>query len=144
MYNIKMNLISLVIPLSNFVFKTPQSCGVSLTQIENKGNIMNTVATFTSRSNKRQQIIEDLGSLPESVTFGTYTLPLFYDDMKTEGTGMSKYHKRVLLMNDHTNEPLSIVGRNYKNTDSHADQFGYMEDMIVNSTLNLEGLSREI
>jgi len=144
MYSIKINLISLVIPLSNFVFKTPQSCGVSLTQLENKGNIMNTVATFTSRSNKRQQIIEDLGSLPESVTFGTYTLPLFYDDMKTEGTGMSKYHKRVLLMNDHTNEPLSIVGRNYKNTDSHADQFGYMEDMIVNSTLNLEGLSREI
>ena len=108
---------------------------------------MNVITTFTSRSDKRRQILEDLGSLPSSVTFGTYTRPLWFEEINpinSEWNSMVKYDKRVLLMNDQTHEPLSIVGKNYRNTSSHADQFGYMEDMIINSSLNLEGLTREI
>jgi hypothetical protein len=108
---------------------------------------MNVITTFTSRSDKRRQILEDLGPLPSSVTFGTYTKPLWFEKINpinSEWNNMVTYDKRVLLMNDQTHEPLSIVGKNYRNTSSHADQFGYMEDMIINSSLNLEGLTREI
>lgn len=103
---------------------------------------MNVITTFTSRTEKRKQILEDLGPMPESVCFDTYMEPLYY--MHDSEDDMVKYDKRVLLMNNHTGEPISIVGQNYKNTLTHADQFRYMEDMIANSNLDLEGLSREI
>ena len=101
---------------------------------------MNVITNINSRVEARKQIIEDLGPMPDDVTFDTYTKSMHYGILG----GFKEYPKKVFLMNSMTNQPISIVGKNYKNTTTHGNQFKYMEEMIANSNLDLEGLTREI
>ena len=104
------------------------------------------VLSFTSNTAKRKKIIEDLGPMPSSVTFPTYTTDLYYQPESSWqfGDKYTKYDKRRVLMHGEEHVPLAVVSKTYNNTKTHADQFNPLEEMILASDLNIEGLERTI
>lgn len=84
----------------------------------------------------RRQTVADLGLFPESVTFDTR-----YERLKTIDTGMLVDNRKALI-NCSTEAVVAVVSDGYRNTNTHADQFTKMEEMIINSKLDLTGLTR--
>ena len=76
------------------------------------------VLSFTSNTAKRKKIIEDLGPMPSSVTFPTYTTDLYYQPESSWqfGDKYTKYDKRRVLMHGENHVPLAVVSKTYNNT----------------------------
>ena len=86
----------------------------------------------------RRQTVADLGIFPESVTFDTR-----YERLRTVDSDIVVGNRNALI-NCSNEEVVSIVSNSYLNTNTHADQFSKMEEMIINSKLELSGLTRSV
>ena len=100
------------------------------------------VFTLDHRHSQRQNIINDLGLMGDAVDFKTHL-----EDMYISDNGLHvdrRVSGKKVLLNSNTGEQLSVVGDNYHNPLSHAEQFRTVERNIVNSKLDLSEMTRTI
>ena len=60
------------------------------------------VLSFTSNTAKRKKIIEDLGPMPSSVTFPTYTTDLYYQTKTRENSLSEEFNLPGYIDNNYT------------------------------------------
>ena len=113
-------------------------CYNNIIKLENKMNVF----TLDHRHSQRQNIINDLGLMGDAVDFKTHL-----EDMYISDNGLHvdrRVSGKKVLLNSDTGEQLSVVGDNYHNPLSHAEQFRTVERNIVNSKLDLSEMTRTI
>ena len=98
------------------------------------------LVSFNSREEQRRLAFADLGYMGTDVDFDVQEVSASY---KLNGETCYIPNRKVLL-NGNTGEYISTVGNKYSNPLSHAQQFGKIEENIIKSKLNLEGMTREI
>ena len=96
--------------------------------------------SFNSREEQRRLAFKDLGYMGTDVDFDVQEVGASY---KLNGETCYIPNRKVLL-NGNTGEYISTVGNKYSNPLSHAQQFEKIEENIIKSKLNLEGMTREI
>ena len=96
--------------------------------------------SFNSREEQRRLAFADLGYMGTDVDFDVQEVGASY---KLNGETHYIPNRKVLL-NGNTGEYISTVGNKYSNPLSHAKQFEKIEENIIKSRLNLEGMTRTI
>ena len=103
------------------------------------------LVSFNSRESQRKQVFQDLGYMGTEVDFDVEEVQATYQTHNHLGETFNKViPNRKVLLNGDTKQYISTVGHKYSNPLSHAKQFEKIEENIIKSKLDLDGMTREI